>query len=73
MATTKWAELSTAQRGVIAVLGSVQVVLAVSAWADLARRPREQINGRKGKWAAIIGVNVFGPLSYFRWGRRKSA
>ncbi|WP_305094350.1 PLD nuclease N-terminal domain-containing protein [Prescottella sp. R16] len=71
MAAKKWAELSTVQRAGLAALGSMQVVLAVSAWADLARRPRNRVNGSKGKWAAIIAVNFVGPLSYFRWGRKK--
>lgn len=69
----KWAELSTVQRTAILVSGSVQVSLAISAWADLAMRRREEINGSKRKWAAIIALNFVGPLSYFRWGRRTSA
>ena len=73
MAKKKWAELSPVQRAVILTLGSIQISLAATAWTDLARRPREQVNGSKGKWAAIIAVNTIGPLSYFRWGRRKSA
>jgi hypothetical protein len=52
------------------VAASVQVAMAVTAWTDLARRPATEVNGSKGWWAAIIGVNFVGPLSYFRWGRR---
>lgn len=73
MAKRKWAEMSPVQRAVIIALGSVQLSLAATAWADLAKRRREEVNGSKGKWAAIIAVNFVGPLSYFRWGRRKSA
>ncbi|MFC9516703.1 PLDc N-terminal domain-containing protein [Nocardiaceae bacterium NPDC056970] len=73
MAKRKWAELSPVQRAVIITAGSVQLSLAATAWADLATRPRDEVNGGKGKWAAIIAVNFIGPLSYFRWGRRKSA
>ncbi|WP_430331573.1 PLD nuclease N-terminal domain-containing protein [Rhodococcus sp. ACT016] len=73
MAKSKWADLSPAKRASIIALASVQVSLAVSAWVDLARRRREDVNGSKGKWAAIIAVNTIGPLSYFRWGRKKSA
>ncbi|WP_433611192.1 PLD nuclease N-terminal domain-containing protein [Prescottella agglutinans] len=73
MAKSKWADLSPAKRASIIALASVQLSLAVSAWADLAKRRREDVNGSKGKWAAIIAVNFVGPLSYFRWGRKKSA
>ncbi|QCQ90268.1 PLDc N-terminal domain-containing protein [Rhodococcus sp. SGAir0479] len=69
----KWAELGTAQRAVVIALGAVQLSLAASAWADLATRSREEINGSKRTWAAVIAVNFVGPLSYFRWGRRKAA
>ncbi|CAM3184264.1 PLDc N-terminal domain-containing protein [Prescottella defluvii] len=73
MAKKRWADLSPRQRAVILVLGSVQLSLAATAWTDLARRDRDQVNGSKGKWAAIIAVNFLGPLSYFRWGRKTSA
>ncbi|MGF7121150.1 PLDc N-terminal domain-containing protein [Rhodococcus sp. TAF43] len=73
MAKKRWAELSPRRRAVILVLGSVQLSLAATAWTDLATRDPEQVNGSKGKWAAIIAVNFIGPLSYFRWGRRTSA
>ena len=33
----------------------------------------DQVNGRKALWAAIIAVNFVGPLSYFRWGRRRDS
>jgi len=73
MAKKRWADLSPRERAVILALGSVQLSLAATAWTDLARRDRDQVNGSKGKWAAIIAVNFLGPLSYFRWGRRTSA
>jgi hypothetical protein len=73
MAKSKWADLSPAKRASIIALASVQLSLAVSAWADLAKRRSEDVNGSNGKWAAIIAVNFVGPLSYFRWGRKKSA
>ena len=73
MAKKKWAELSPVQRAAVLTLASIQLSLAATAWTDLARRPRAEVNGSKGKWAAIIAVNIVGPLSYFRWGRRKSA
>jgi hypothetical protein len=71
MAGRKWSELTDKQRALLLVAASVQVSLAVSAWADLADRPASQINGSKARWAAIIAVNFVGPLSYFRWGRKR--
>jgi hypothetical protein len=72
MMTKKWSELSNTGKTLVLTLASVQVSLAATAWADLAFRPAEQVNGSKAKWAAIIAVNFFGPLAYFRWGRRRS-
>ena len=40
-------------------------------WADLALRPAAEVNGGKGKWAAIIAVNFVGPVLYFRRGIRR--
>ncbi|MEV8436071.1 PLDc N-terminal domain-containing protein [Actinosynnema sp. NPDC051121] len=64
-----WRELSSAQRLAILVSSAVEVVLAAAAWADLARRPTDAVNGRKRWWAVAIAVNFVGPLAYFRWGR----
>jgi hypothetical protein len=71
MAARKWSELTDKQRALLLVAASVQVSLAVSAWADLADRPASEINGSKARWAAIIAVNFVGPLTYFRWGRKR--
>lgn len=68
-----WLEMSSAQRRGILVLSAVEVVLAGAAWADLARRPGEAVNGRKRWWAVVIAVNLVGPLAYFRWGRKGPA
>ena len=54
------------------LLAAVQASLALAAWADLARRPADQVNGRKPAWAALIAVNFMGPLLYFRRGQRPS-
>jgi hypothetical protein len=71
MTATKWSDLSGNQRAAVLALGSLQLLLATSAWFDLARRPVDAVNGRKVVWAALIAVNWVGPLSYFRWGRRR--
>ncbi|MBD8505056.1 hypothetical protein HT102_00945 [Hoyosella sp. G463] len=67
---TSWNELTPAQRGVLLGAASVQLSLAVSAWADLACRPADEVNGSKGKWAAIIAINFIGPIAYFARGRK---
>jgi hypothetical protein len=65
----RWSELSEQQQTVILVAASVQLSLAATAWADLATRPKELVNGRKAVWALIIGVNFLGPIAYFARGR----
>jgi hypothetical protein len=71
MASRRWADLSPRARAGVLVLGSVQLSLAAAAWTDLARRPARKVNGPKALWAAVIAVNVVGPLAYLRWGRRR--
>lgn len=66
----RWSELSDGQRLAVVALGSVQVTLAATAWADLARRPASAVNGPKAVWALLIAVSFVGPLAYLRWGRR---
>jgi hypothetical protein len=66
----RWSNLTDGQKTAVLAVGSLQVVLALTAWTDLAMRPATQVNGNKARWAAIISVNVIGPISYFRWGRR---
>lgn len=70
MRSRRWDQLSTAQQLLVMALASVQISLAVSAWADLARRPAEQVNGPKARWPAVTAVNVVGPVLCFRRGRR---
>jgi len=70
MKAQRWSELSERQQTAILVAASVQLSLAATAWADLATRPPELVNGRKAVWAAVIGVNFFGPIAYFARGRR---
>lgn len=70
--TSKWQELSSGQRAAVLTLASVQVSLAATAWTDLARRPADQVKGSKAKWAAVIAINVVGPVLYFTKGRRRT-
>jgi hypothetical protein len=70
MIAERWADLSSTAQLWIAILAAIQLVLAFSAWFDLARRPREEIAGRKSLWAVAILLNFIGPIAYFYWGRK---
>jgi hypothetical protein len=69
MAKKKWSDLTSGQRKAMIALGTVEVALASAAYIDLMRRPADQVNGSKGKWAAIIAINLVGPIAYFTRGR----
>ena len=70
MEMKKWSELSSRQRMAVGAVGAVELALAGAAYADLIRRPADEVNGSKGAWAAIIAVNVVGPIAYFVRGRK---
>ena len=70
MRAQRWSDLSDRQQMALLTLASVQLSLSATAWADLVTRPAALVNGRKGVWAAVIGVNFFGPIAYFARGRR---
>jgi len=72
MARKQWSDLTSGQRTAYLVAGCVQLSLAATAWADLARRPASQVQGSKAMWAAIIAINFVGPLAYFARGRKVS-
>ena len=67
----RWSDLSTEQRIGVIALGAFQVSLQVAALVDIRRRPTEQIKGRKVTWVAVSFINTFGPLAYFKFGRRR--
>ncbi|MGB7237509.1 MAG: PLD nuclease N-terminal domain-containing protein [Rhodococcus sp. (in: high G+C Gram-positive bacteria)] len=67
-----WNEMCRRDRSVVLVLAAIQFALAAAAWADLARRGRDQILGSKRIWALVICVNFVGPLAYFVFGRRRT-
>ncbi|HET6870850.1 MAG TPA: hypothetical protein VFH80_33370 [Solirubrobacteraceae bacterium] len=68
--SVKFSERPLASRVGIVLLGTIQVTLLVAAQLDIQRRPAEQINGPKMRWRLLCLINIIGPLSYFRWGRR---
>jgi hypothetical protein len=63
--------MNSRQRTWLLVAASVQLSLAATAWVNLAKRPATEVVGPKAMWAALIAVNVIGPLSYFAFGRRR--
>ncbi|WP_439381040.1 PLD nuclease N-terminal domain-containing protein [Amycolatopsis lexingtonensis] len=65
----RWRELSPRQRARIRVAAGVQLLLAASAWWDLAHRPASRVRGPKWLWALVIAVNFAGPVVYFTRGR----
>ena len=71
MRRRRWSELSPGEKTAVLILASVQMSLAATAWADLAMRPAASVNGSRARWALVIAVNFFGPIAYFRWGRRR--
>ncbi len=66
----QWSEMSNPQRVGVVVMGAIQISLAIAAWTDLAKRDPSKVNGPKGRWAGIIGINFIGPIAYFAIGRR---
>ncbi|HMD45819.1 MAG TPA: PLD nuclease N-terminal domain-containing protein [Acidimicrobiales bacterium] len=65
----RWEDRTAAERVGTVVLGTIEVLLAGMAVWDLTHRPASQVRGPKWRWGLVICVNIFGPLSYFRWGR----
>jgi len=67
----KWSELSTRGRCLVAAAGVIEVTLLLAALIDLKRRPADEIRGSKRMWTALAFVNLFGPIAYFTYGRRR--
>ncbi len=65
----RWSDRRPASKCVIVLAALIQFTLAGAAWADLARRPANEVRGPKWRWGLGILVNFVGPLAYFRWGR----
>ncbi|GGD25745.1 PLD nuclease N-terminal domain-containing protein [Nocardioides daphniae] len=67
----KWNDLSSGQQTAVLVAGSVEMALTATALVELARRPGDQVRGRKLWWALACFVQPFGPVAFLVWGRRK--
>jgi hypothetical protein len=55
---------------VATILVPIEVILAVLAWKDLARRTDEQVRGNKRMWRWFIAVNPGNSMVYWLLGRR---
>ena len=72
-ARKKWSDLSSGTRRLIMVAGAVDAILKTAMLIDIQRRPSSQIRGSKWLWRPLAAVNFFGPVSYFLFGRRRTA
>ena len=68
--TSRWRDLTPAQRWVILGGGAVQVALQAAALWDLRSRPSTELRGSRRWWIAASFVNFLGSLAYFAVGRR---
>lgn len=72
MRSRRFSDLSPGHRAFIVMAGVVQIGLLIAAQLDIARRPGEQVRGSKTVWRLLTFINFLGPISYFRWGRRRT-
>jgi hypothetical protein len=72
MAKKRWSELNKPQRTAVVVIGAAEVVMTTIALVDLARRPAENVRGKKAVWALVSFVQPFGPIAYLTLGRKRS-
>jgi uncharacterized membrane protein YozB (DUF420 family) len=58
------------KRILAAIIVPVQVVMAVLAWRDLARRTDDQVRGQKKLWRIFVTINPGNSVAYWLFGRR---
>ena len=74
MQPKQWQDLTDRQkRGIVVLLGALQMTLLVAALIDIRRRPADAINGSKRLWTAVVFINGIGPIAYFVFGRKRPA
>ncbi len=61
---------SKQRRFLAAIIVPVQVIGAVLAWRDLARRTDNQVRGNKRAWRVFVSINPGNSLIYWLFGRR---
>ena len=67
----KWSELSGGQRFGVVLGAAIQMGLQGLALRDLAKRPKDRVNGPKAAWVLGTLVNGLGPIAYFLLGRKR--
>jgi hypothetical protein len=73
MVKKRWQDLTVVEKIGVALMGAVQLLLLVAALWDIRRQPTNEIKGSKRWWTAAVFVNFIGPISYFLFGKKKSA
>ena len=74
MRPKQWQDLTDLQkRGIVVLLGALQMTLLAAALIDIRRRPADAINGSKRLWTAVVFINGIGPIAYFVVGRKRPA
>jgi hypothetical protein len=58
------------KRLLLAVVVPVQVLLAIGAWRDLARRSDDEVRGKKNVWRVGVSIHPGNSLIYWLFGRR---
>lgn len=66
-----WNDLSSGQQTAVLVVGSVELALTATALVELAKRPRDEVRGRKLWWALACLVQPFGPPAFLLFGKRR--
>lgn len=56
---------------VLAPLVVVELISAVFALRDLARRPADRVRGPKNLWRVLIALNAGNSLPYWLFGRKR--
>ncbi|MCQ4609171.1 MULTISPECIES: PLD nuclease N-terminal domain-containing protein [Corynebacterium] len=66
-----WSGMSAQERRLIASLASIDLLGKITALVHLARTDNRKIRGSKWVWGpAVGGVNMFGWIAYFLFGRK---
>ena len=71
MPKRKLSDLTPGQKKSLGLAGVVQVGLALAALVDIWRKPADQVRGNRIAWSMACGINFFGPLAWFMFGRRR--
>jgi len=73
MVKKRWQDLTVVEKIGVTLMGIVQLLLLAAALWDIRRQPVAEIKGSKRWWTAAVFVNFIGPISYFLFGKRRSA